>query len=161
MPVYRGHEVTGFAQDDTGVDVELSDGRSLRTKFLVGCDGGRSLIRKNAGIDFPGWDPSTTYLIAEIEMAEEPEWGVRRGEKGINAIAKLEDGKRARVVVSEHHPGQGEPALGDVRAALIAVYGTNFGLRSATYISRFTDVARHIGTDACSWPATRRTCIPR
>jgi 2-polyprenyl-6-methoxyphenol hydroxylase-like FAD-dependent oxidoreductase len=96
VPVYRGCEVTGFAQDDTGVEVALSDGRSLRAKYLVGCDGGRSLIRKKAGIDFPGWDPSTSYLIAEVEMAEEPEWGIRRGEKGINAFAKIEDGKRAR-----------------------------------------------------------------
>jgi 2-polyprenyl-6-methoxyphenol hydroxylase-like FAD-dependent oxidoreductase len=86
--------VTGFAQDETGVSVELSDGRSLRPKYLVGCDGGRSLIRKKAGIDFPGWDASTSYLIAEIETAEEPQWGVRRGEKGINAVAKLEEGKR-------------------------------------------------------------------
>src|SRR5437762_10632068 len=59
VPIYRGREVTAFAQDDTGVDVALSDGRSLRARFLVGCDGGRSLIRKNAGIDFVGWEPST------------------------------------------------------------------------------------------------------
>ena len=143
VPVYRGREVTGFAQDDTGVEVALSDGRSLRAKYLVGCDGGRSLIRKKAGIDFPGWDPSTSYLIAEVEMAEEPEWGIRRGEKGINAFAKLEDGKRARAVLNEQHVRQGdEPTLRDVREALIAVYGTDYGLRSATYISRFTDMAR-------------------
>jgi 3-(3-hydroxy-phenyl)propionate hydroxylase len=73
VPIYRGREVTGFAQDDTGVDVEVSKGRSLRAKYLVGCDGGRSLIRKKASIDFAGWDPSTSYLIAEVEMAEEPE----------------------------------------------------------------------------------------
>ena len=54
VPIYRGREVTGFAQDDTGVDVELSDGPSLRAEYLVGCDGGRSLIRKAAGIEFPG-----------------------------------------------------------------------------------------------------------
>ena len=54
--IYYGSEVTGFAQDDTGVDVELSDGRSLRARYLVGCDGGRSVIRKAAGIEFPGWD---------------------------------------------------------------------------------------------------------
>ncbi len=143
VPTYRGHEVTGFAQDDTGVDVELSDGRSLRAKYLVGCDGGRSLIRKKAGIDFPGWDPSTSYLIAEVEMAEEPEWGLRRGEKGINAVAKLDDGKGVRVVLNEPHVVQrDEPTLRDVREALIAVYGTDYGLRSATYISRFTDMAR-------------------
>jgi 2-polyprenyl-6-methoxyphenol hydroxylase-like FAD-dependent oxidoreductase len=60
--------VTGFVQDDTGVDVALSDGRALRAGYLVGCDGGRSLIRKKAGIDFPGWDASTSYLMAEAEM---------------------------------------------------------------------------------------------
>src|SRR5215469_10527007 len=143
VPVYRGREVTCFAQHDTGVDVQLSDGRSLRAQYLVGCDGGRSLIRNRAGIGFPGWDPSTSYLIAEVETAEEPEWGIRRGEKGINAVAKLEDGKRARVVLNEQHVRQGEePTLSDVREGFIALYGTDYGLRSATYISRFTDTAR-------------------
>jgi 3-(3-hydroxy-phenyl)propionate hydroxylase len=74
VTIYRGREVTGFAQDDTGVDVALSDGQSLRAEYLVGCDGGRSLIRKAAGIEFPGWDPTTSWLIAEVEMSEEPEW---------------------------------------------------------------------------------------
>ena len=143
VPIYRGREVTGFAQDDTGVDVELSDGRSLRAKYLVGCDGGRSLIRKKAGIDFPGWDPSVSYLIAEVEMTEEPAWGIRRGEKGINALGKLEDGKRVRVVLIEPHVRQGdEPTLDDLREALIAVYGTDFGVHNVTWLSRFTDMAR-------------------
>jgi 3-(3-hydroxy-phenyl)propionate hydroxylase len=75
VPIYRGLEVTGFAQDETGVDVELSDGRSLRANYLVGCDGGRSVIRKKAAVDFPGWDPSISYLIAEVAMTEEPVWG--------------------------------------------------------------------------------------
>jgi 2-polyprenyl-6-methoxyphenol hydroxylase-like FAD-dependent oxidoreductase len=142
VPIYRGCEVTGFGQDDTGVDVELSDGRWLRAKYLVGCDGGRSQIRKKAGIDFAGWDASTSYLIAEIETDEEPQWGVRRGEKGINAIAKLDD-KSARVVLNEPNVSQGEePTLSDVRETLIAVYGTDFGLRRANYISRFTDMTR-------------------
>ena len=101
VPIYRGREVTGFAQDDTGVDVELSDGQSLRAEYLVGCDGGRSVIRKAAGIEFPGWDPSTSSLVAEVEMSEEPEWGIRRDEKGTHALGRLEDGKRVRVVVSE------------------------------------------------------------
>ena len=68
VPIAREREVTGFAQDDTGVDVELSDGGSLRAEYLVGCDGGRSLIRKAAGIEFAGWDPSVSSLIAEVEM---------------------------------------------------------------------------------------------
>lgn len=145
LPVkfYRGLEVTGFAQDDTGVDVELSDGRSLRAKYLVGCDGGRSLIRKKAGIDFPGWEASTGYLIAEVEMADEPAWGIRRGEKGVNALSKLEGGKRVGVVLVEPQVGKGdEPTLQDLRDALIAVYGTDFGVRNPTWLSRFTDMAR-------------------
>jgi len=143
VPIYREREVTGFAQDDTGVDVELSDGRSLRAKYLVGCDGGRSLVRKKAGIDFPGWDPSISYLIAEVEMTEEPAWGIRRDERGINALGKLEDGKRVRVVLNEPHVRQGdEPTLDDLRAALIAVYGTDFGVHNVAYLSRFTDAAR-------------------
>jgi 2-polyprenyl-6-methoxyphenol hydroxylase-like FAD-dependent oxidoreductase len=143
VPIYRGREVTGFAQDAIGVNIELSDGQSLRANYLVGCDGGRSLIRKKAGIDFPGWDASTSYLIAEVEMAEDPEWGVRRGEKGISALARLEDGQRARVVVNEPHVGRrDEPTISDVREALKAVYGTDYGLHSATYVSRFTDMTR-------------------
>jgi 2-polyprenyl-6-methoxyphenol hydroxylase-like FAD-dependent oxidoreductase len=143
VPIYREREVTGFAQDDTGVDVELSDGRSLRAKYLVGCDGGRSLIRKKAGIDFPGWDPSTSYLIAEVEMTGEPELGIRRGDKGINALGKLEDGKRVRVVLVEQQVGQGdEPTLSDLREALSAVYGTDYGVHDVTWLSRFTDMAR-------------------
>ncbi len=142
VPIYRGREVTGFAQDDTGVDVELSDGRSLRAKYLVGCDGGRSLIRKKAGIDFPGWDPSVSYLIAECDMAEEPAWGVRPGEKGINALGKMDDG-RVRLVLIEPHVNQSdEPTLDTLREALIAVYGKDFGVHNVTWLSRFTDMAR-------------------
>jgi 3-(3-hydroxy-phenyl)propionate hydroxylase len=142
VPIYRGREVTGFAQDDTGVDVQLEGGRSLRATYLVGCDGGRSLIRKNAGIDFPGWDPSTSYLIAEVDMAEEPDCGIRHGEKGINALGRIEDGKRVRVVLVEQHVMKGEPTLGELREALIAVYGTDYGVHNATWLSRFTDMAR-------------------
>lgn len=145
LPVtfYRGRDVTGFAQDDIGVDVALSDGQSLRAQYLVGCDGGRSLVRKTAGIDFPGWDASTSYLIAEVEMADEPAWGIRRGEKGVNAIGKLDDGKRAGVVLVEPQVGnRDEPTLQDLRDALIAVYGTDFGVRNPTWLSRFSDMAR-------------------
>ena len=143
VPIYRAREVTGFAQDATGVDVEVSDGRTLRAKYLVGCDGGRSVIRKKAGIEFPGWDPSVSYLIAEVEMAEEPAWGVRGDAKGTYAIGKLDDGKRARAVLREEQVRLGdEPTLGDLREALIALYGTDYGLRSATWISRFSDMTR-------------------
>ena len=145
VPIYRGREVTGFAQDDTGVDVALDDGRSLRAAFLVGCDGGRSVVRKKAGIDFPGWDPSVSFLIAEAEMAEEPAGGIRRDEKGVYAVGKLEDGKRVRAVLREESVAPADapaPTLEDLRAALVGLYGTDFGLRSAGWISRFTDMTR-------------------
>ena len=143
VPIYRGREVTGFARDDTGVDVHLSDGQSLRAEYLVGCDGGRSLIRKAAGIEFPGWDPSTSNLIAEVEMAEEPEWGLRRDALGIHSLSRMEDGGAVRVLVTEQRLGRtGEPTLRDLGEALVAVYGTDFGIHSPTWISRFTDMAR-------------------
>ncbi len=142
VPVHRALEVTGFEQDDTGVDVALSDGRSLRAKYLVGCDGGRSLVRKKAGIDFPGWDPSISYFIAEVAMTEEPAWGMRRDERGVHGLGKMQDGKRVRVVLNEPHVRQGEPTLDELREALIAVYGTDFGVHDVTYLSRFTDATR-------------------
>jgi 2-polyprenyl-6-methoxyphenol hydroxylase-like FAD-dependent oxidoreductase len=143
VPVYRGREVTGFAQDGTGVDVEMAGRQSLRAGYLVGCDGGRSLIRKAAGIEFPGWDPTTSSLVAEVEMDQEPELGSRRDDKGIHSLNMLEDGERVRVVVRERSAGHtGEPALRDLSEALIAVWGTDYGLRSAIWISRFTDMTR-------------------
>jgi 2-polyprenyl-6-methoxyphenol hydroxylase-like FAD-dependent oxidoreductase len=143
VPIAREREVTGFAEDDTGVDVELPDGQSLRAEYLVGCDGGRSLIRKAAGIEFPGWDASVSSLIAEVEMSEEPEWGIRHDENGTQALGRLEDGKRVGVVVSERYAGQtGEPTLHDLSQALVAVWGTDYGVHSPTWLSRFTDMTR-------------------
>jgi 3-(3-hydroxy-phenyl)propionate hydroxylase len=143
VPIYRGREVTGFAQDDTGVDVALSDGPSLRAEYLVGCDGGRSLIRKAAGIEFPGWDATTSWLIAEVETAEEPKWGFHEDALGSHAIGRLEKGGRARIVLTERQIGPAsEPTLRAVSEALIAVYGTDYGIHSPTWISRFTDMTR-------------------
>jgi 2-polyprenyl-6-methoxyphenol hydroxylase-like FAD-dependent oxidoreductase len=143
VPIARGREVTGFSQDGAGVGVELSDGKPLRAGFLVGCDGGRSLIRKAAGIEFPGWDPTVSSLLAEVEMTEEPEVGIRHDDNGTQAMGPLEDGRRVRLVLSERYAGQTEePTLADVRRALVAVYGTDFGVHSPTSISRFTDMTR-------------------
>src|SRR5215475_3380893 len=141
--IYRGSEVTAFTQDDTGVDIELSDGPPLRADYLVGCDGGRSLVRKVAGIEFAGWDPTVSHLIAEAELAETPEWGLRRDINGIHSLIKSEDGRMVRVLVTEQQVGgTGEPTLRDLSEALIAAYGSDFGIHSATWISRFTDMAR-------------------
>ena len=154
LPVrfYRGRELTGFRQDDDGVDVETSDG-PIRAQYLVGCDGGRSLVRRTAGIDFPGWDPTISSLIAEVEMTEEPELGIRHDAVGMHALGRVEyeihdgeiiwkDSGPIRVMVTEQHVGRGEPTLRDISEGLIAVYGTDFGVHSPTWISRFTDMTR-------------------
>ena len=143
VPIYRGRELTAFTQDDSGVEVELAGGGSLWAQYLVGCDGGRSLVRKHAGIDFPGWEPSVSYLIAEVEMSDEPELGARRADRGINGLARLEDGKRVRAVLVEQDVRQGdEPTLEELRQALIAVYGTDYGAHDVSWLSRFTDTTR-------------------
>jgi len=141
--IHRRLEVTGFAQDDTGDDVQPSNGDSLRAEYLVGCDGGRSVIRKAAGIEFPGWDPTVSSLLAEAEMSEEPEWGIRRDANGQHGLGPLDDGKRVGLVVTQRYAGQnGEPTLQDLSEALVAVWGTDFGVHSPTWISRFTDMTR-------------------
>jgi 2-polyprenyl-6-methoxyphenol hydroxylase-like FAD-dependent oxidoreductase len=146
VPVHRRRDVVGFAQDDEGVDVRLADGGALRAAYLVGCDGGRSVVRKAAGIGFPGWDPSVSSLIAEVEFAEEPETGMWRDEKGIHAIGPLEGG-RFRMVLREERLGQtADPTLDDLRQLLIALRGSDYGLRSASWISRFTDMTRQAET---------------
>lgn len=143
VPVYRGREVTGCTQDDTGVDVAVSDGSSLRAQYLVGCDGGRSTVRKAAGIDFPGWDATVSHLIAEVEVADEPEWGLKRDAHGIHSLSKMDDGKGVRVMVTEQRADRsGDPTLQDLSEELVAVYGTDFGVHNPTWLSRFTDMAR-------------------
>ena len=154
VPIAYGSDVTGFTQDEAGVDVQLADGRSLRARHLVGCDGGRSLVRKAAGIVFPGWDATTSSLIAQVEMTEEPELGIRRDAGGTHALGKVEyevrdgevvyqEGGLVGIMLTEEHVGAtAEPTLEDLRERLVAVYGTDYGVHSPTWISRFTDMTR-------------------
>jgi 3-(3-hydroxy-phenyl)propionate hydroxylase len=143
VPVQRGLEVAGFAQDDGGVDVLLADGRQLRALYLVGADGGRSTVRKAAGIGFPGWDATRSSLIAEVEVAEEAPAGIRIDEVGIHGLHLMEDGRTTRVVVTESQLGPAsEPTLADLGKALTEVFGTDFGVHNPTWISRFTDATR-------------------
>ena len=153
VKIYRGIDVTGFAQDEAGVDVALADGTSLRANYLVGCDGGRSLIRKAAGIEFPGSDPTVSNLIAEVEVTEQPKLGIHHNEFGAHGFSKLNyeirdgeiiyrDGGPLRVMVTERHVGSGEPTLRELSAALIDIFGTDYGIHSPTWMSRFTDMTR-------------------
>jgi len=142
VPILREREVTGFGQDEAGVEVELSDGRSLRAAYLVGCDGGRSLVRKTAGIGFPGWDPTMSWMIAEVETSEEPEWGLKHDALGTHAIGKRDDGRPGIVLTERQVGAAGDPTLRDLSEALVGIYGTDFGVHDPTWISRFTDVTR-------------------
>ncbi len=154
VPIYYGREVTGFAQRDAGVDVALADGQSLRAQYLVGCDGGRSLVRKAAGIGFPGWDATTSSILAEVEMREKPPMGVHHTAAGVHAFGRPEyeikngeiiwkDVGPIRVMVTEANPGATtEPTLRDLSERLIAVCGTDYGVHTPTWISRFGDTTR-------------------
>ncbi|HKU43425.1 MAG TPA: FAD-dependent monooxygenase [Polyangiales bacterium] len=143
VPIHYGREVTGMQQDERGVDVQLDDGQSLRAQYLVGCDGGRSLIRKSIGIEFVGWDASISHLIAEVELAEEPPWGVRHDAIGIHGFSKPENDGPVRVMVTERELATAsDPTLRELSEAVTAVYGTDFKLHSPTSIARFTDAAR-------------------
>jgi 3-(3-hydroxy-phenyl)propionate hydroxylase len=142
VPVLRGIAVTGFTQDATGVVVELSDGSSVRAQYLVGCDGGSSLVRKAAGIGFPGSEATTSWLIAEVAWTEEPPWGFRSDAAGTHAIGRADDGLAGIVLVEPQLGPDAEPSLDDVKQALVRVFGTDFGIHSPNWISRFTDMTR-------------------
>jgi 2-polyprenyl-6-methoxyphenol hydroxylase-like FAD-dependent oxidoreductase len=154
VTIRRGREVTGFTQDDDGVDVRLADGAPMRAAYLVGCDGGRSVVRKAAGIEFSGWDPTMSALLAEVEVTEQPVFGIRQDELGTHSFGRVEyeirDGEvvyadegPVGVMVTERQPApSAEPTLRDLREALIAVYGTDYGVHDPTWITRFTDTTR-------------------
>jgi 2-polyprenyl-6-methoxyphenol hydroxylase-like FAD-dependent oxidoreductase len=154
VPIHYSTEVTGFTQDADGVDVALADGRSVRAQFLAGCDGGRSFVRKTAGIEFVGWDATTSAIIGEVEFTEEPELGMHRDARGIHAFGRekyeIVDGKVVfattgpiRVMVTEAKVGErSEPTLQELKDALVEVYGTDYGAHSPTWLSRFTDTTR-------------------
>jgi 3-(3-hydroxy-phenyl)propionate hydroxylase len=137
-----GQEVVGFSQDAEGVEVELAGGERLRARYLVGCDGGRSRIRKGVGIDFPGAKATKSTLIAEAEMVE-PQMGLHRGPLGAGGFGPVADGPGVRIVVPEARLESGdEPTLDELREALFVVYGTDFKVHDPTWISRFTDATR-------------------
>lgn len=152
--IHYGVEAASFDQDIESVRIELSDGSSVRAAYLVGCDGGRSMIRKATGIAFPGVEPMTSHIIAEVEMAEDPPMGLRRDALGQHAIGRVEyEVREGEVVYASEGPvgvmlterevnATDDPTLDDLRRALVAVYGTDFGVHSPTWLSRFTDGAR-------------------
>ncbi|MGO4593165.1 rifampin monooxygenase [Leifsonia sp. 2TAF2] len=147
--IRRGSEVTGFDQDADGVTVELADGERLRSRWLVGCDGGRSLVRRLLGVGFPGDMATTEWLLGEVQVTASADEiaavseEVRKTHRGFG-IGPAGDGLFRAVVpaasVSEDRTVA--PTLEDFRAQLRAYAGTDFGVHSPRSLTRFTDATR-------------------
>ncbi|MFE1248731.1 FAD-dependent monooxygenase [Streptomyces sp. NPDC058766] len=148
--VRRSSEVSAIRQDEAGVTVGLRTGEgapgTLRARYLVGCDGGRSTVRKLSGIGFPGTEATMTALIGDVELPDLPEdyvW-VRRTPGGDYSAIAFEPGWH-RVITSEFDrvPERGEPVTFDrLRESMVRVAGSDFGMRRPRWVSRFTDAAR-------------------
>lgn len=147
--IRRGAEVTGVEQDADGVDVDLVDGTRLRSRWLVGCDGGRSLVRRRLGIGFPGEPATTEWILGEVEVTTAPDEiaavadEVRKRHRGFG-IGPAGDGRYRAVVPAD---GVAEdrsvpPTLAEFRSRLIAYAGTDFGAHSPRWLSRFGDATR-------------------
>ncbi|WP_430781668.1 FAD-dependent monooxygenase [Actinoplanes sp. G11-F43] len=137
--VRRGQPVTGIDQGDDAVTVTLAGGQTLRTRYLVGCDGGRSTVRTLLGIGFTGEPSRNETLIAEMKVADQTA-PVRSGRF---SLAPVGDGVFRAIIPA---PGLSDrtkpPTIDDVRAALRAVAGTDFGAHSPRHLSRFGDATR-------------------
>ena len=122
----------GLTQDDDGVDVDLSRRLVVRAGYLVGCDGGRSVVRKSAGIDFPGWDATSSFVIAEVEMDDEPPIGMRPEGGGIGPVDRSDpSGPYAVVLLEQHIEHSSEPTLEYLSEMLVNAYGTDFGVHQS------------------------------
>ncbi|MDR5699607.1 FAD-dependent monooxygenase [Agromyces aerolatus] len=147
--VRRGAEVVGVSQDDAGVTVDLADGSRERSRWLVGCDGGRSLVRRSLGVEFPGEAAQTEWLLAELEVTmpddelTELVARVRETHRGFG-VGPAGNGLHRAVVpaatVAEDRTTP--PTLDEFRAQLRAYAGTDFGAHAPRWLSRFTDATR-------------------
>lgn len=147
--IRRGTELVGLSQDQRGVTAELSDGTALSARFLVGCDGGRSTVRKLLGVGFPGEPSRVETLLGEVKFTAEPEQitavvaEIRKSQLRFGA-APLGDGLYRVIVpaagVAEDRTAA--PTLEELRRQLEAVAGTDFGVHSPRWLSRFGDATR-------------------
>jgi rifampicin monooxygenase len=149
VDIRRGRAVVGLAQDDDGVTVELADGATLRSRYLVGCDGGRSTVRTLLGIGFPGEPSRVDTLIAEVELTASPETiaevtaGVRATQRRFGAMPLADGGYRVIVPADDVVEDRATPpTLDELTARLRAVGGTDFGAHSPRWLSRFGDATR-------------------
>lgn len=142
VQIRRGVEVTGVSADDDGVDVGIAGGSPVRAGYVVGADGGRGTVRRSAGIKLVGPDATRSSLIAEVKAAGEPGQQGKVDARGIHGLYPMGNGI-VRVVVTEASLGPAaEPTMEDLRQALTDVFGTDFGVHSPIWLSRFTDATR-------------------
>ncbi|MGW7440386.1 rifampin monooxygenase [Streptomyces sp. NPDC054849] len=150
--IRRGCDVVGLSQDEDGVTVELADGTQLRSRYLVGCDGGRSVVRKQIGVGFPGEPAMVETLLGDMEVTEDAATiaavveEVRTTHMRFGAIPDV-DGKEGvyRIVVPADGVAEDRaaaPDLDEFRQQLRAVAGTDFGVHSPRWLSRFGDATR-------------------
>ncbi|MFH8798290.1 rifampin monooxygenase [Streptomyces sp. NPDC017936] len=147
--IRRGSELAGLSQDDHGVTVELADGTRLRSRYAVGCDGGRSTVRKLLGVGFPGEPSRVETLLGEMEVGVPAQTladvvtEVRKTQARFGAVP-LGDGVYRVVVPAAGVTGDRSvpPTLDQVRQQLRAVAGTDFGVHSPRWLSRFGDATR-------------------
>jgi 2-polyprenyl-6-methoxyphenol hydroxylase-like FAD-dependent oxidoreductase len=142
----REVEVVGLRQDADGVDIETGRGESIRACYLVGCDGGRSVVRRLAGIDFPGTPATMTAILGDVELAAPPAKPVfqERREHGNFSVLDFEPGWY-RVITNEFGMVADKDSpitVEELRSALFRIAGTDFGLHSPRWISRYHDAAR-------------------
>jgi 2-polyprenyl-6-methoxyphenol hydroxylase-like FAD-dependent oxidoreductase len=146
--VRRGSAMAGFEQDDDGVTVELADGEQLRTRYLVGCDGARSAVRKLLGVGFPGEPSRTDTLMGEMEASVPPEEiaarvaEIRETEKRLIVGPAGAGVYRVVLPAGEVSDRAEPPTLEDFRQQLRTLAGTDFGVHSARWLSRFGDATR-------------------
>ncbi|MEV0394191.1 rifampin monooxygenase [Polymorphospora rubra] len=149
VEVRRGHELVGLSQDDDGVTVELSDGSRLRSRYLVGCDGGRSTVRKLAGVGFPGEPSRVELLLGEMEVGVPLETvtavvaEIRKTEKRFG-LGPLGDGVYRVLVPAEGVAADRSvpPTLEEFKQRLRVFADTDFGVHSPRWLSRFGDATR-------------------
>jgi len=146
VPIMRDREVVDCLQDDAGVVVGLADGAHLRAQYVVGCDGGRSVIRTVAGIGSTGSEPTRSWIVAEVDTSTEPEAGIRYDGIGMHGASRIGEGGPVRALLTEPTLRHGPPTVGELREALVAVFGTDFGLHTVHWLSRFTDATRQAVT---------------
>ncbi|MFE2558114.1 rifampin monooxygenase [Streptomyces sp. NPDC059352] len=147
--IRRGHELVGLSQDEDGVSVELADGSRLQARYLVGCDGGRSLVRKLLGVGFPGEPARNETMLGEVELTEDPATvaavtaDVRRTQVRFGTIPNGDGTFRVIVPAADVSEDRATaPTLEEFKQRLREVAGTDFGVHSPRWLTRFGDAIR-------------------